>query len=72
LNARSLEPREGDDPDAVLSRVEAAARAGDIAAALAEIEALPEVAREPLADWIDRAEAHRAAQAALQDYLQDA
>ena len=29
--ARSLEPREGDDPDAVLSRAEAAVKAGDVA-----------------------------------------
>ncbi|MEM8823714.1 MAG: hypothetical protein AAGF30_08910, partial [Pseudomonadota bacterium] len=71
LNARSLEPREGDDPDAVLSRAEAAMRGGDVAAALAEIAALPEVARAPLADWIARAEARAAAQAALTDYLQD-
>lgn len=71
LNARSLEPREGDDPDAVLSRAEAAMRAGDVDTALAELDALPDEARAPLADWIARAEARAAAQAALNEYLQD-
>ena len=33
--ARSVEPREGNDPDAVLSRVDAAVKAGDIRGALA-------------------------------------
>ncbi len=67
--ARSLEPRDGDDADAVLSRAEAAIRAGDVATALTEVEALPDDARAELSDWIARAETRRAAQAALQDYL---
>lgn len=52
---RSLTPREGDDPDAVLSRVEAALRSGDLAAALGEAEALPEEGRASLSDWISLA-----------------
>ncbi|MGB3556503.1 MAG: hypothetical protein WBA25_17880, partial [Jannaschia sp.] len=64
-----LEPRDGDDADAVLSRAEAAIRAGDVATALTEVEALPDDARAELSDWIARAETRRAAQAALQDYL---
>ena len=51
LGTRSLEPREGNDPDAVLSRVEAAVRQGDLSAALVEIEALPEAGRAEMADW---------------------
>jgi len=51
LGARSLEPREGDDPDAVLSRAEAAARDGRLIDALAEIEALPKVAKAELSNW---------------------
>ena len=51
LGTRSLEPREGNDPDAVLSRVEAAVRQGDLSAALTEIEALPEAGRAEMADW---------------------
>ncbi|WP_298429594.1 hypothetical protein [uncultured Jannaschia sp.] len=71
FNARSLEPREGDDPDAVLSRAEAAVRAGDLDTALAEIDALPESAQDVLADWTARATARRDARVALDDYLQD-
>ncbi len=58
LGVRSLEPREGNDPDAILSRAEAATRDGRLRDALAEIEALPEVARDELSDWSQRA-AHR-------------
>ena len=42
LGGRSVVPREGDDPDAVLSRVGAAVEAGDLSTALTEIESLPE------------------------------
>ena len=70
LGARSLEPREGDDPDAVLSRAEAAVRDGDLDAALAEIEALPPEARAVLEDWAARARARREAEAALTTYLE--
>jgi hypothetical protein len=55
LGARSLEPREGDDPDAVLSRAEAAVRDGRLQDALAEMEALPEEGRAELSDWAGRA-----------------
>ncbi|PWK61417.1 COG4223 family protein [Roseicyclus mahoneyensis] len=51
IGGRSVEPREGDDPDAVLSRVEAGVRSGDLRAALAELAALPESARSELAAW---------------------
>ncbi|UWQ17772.1 COG4223 family protein [Jannaschia sp. M317] len=68
--ARSLEPREGDDPDAVLSRAEAAVRMGDIDAALAEIETLPPEAQNALSAWTDRARARAGATAALQDYFE--
>ena len=70
LGARSLEPREGDDPDAVLSRAEAAVREGRIADALDEIDALPPAARDPLGDWAERARTHVEARAALADYLE--
>lgn len=49
--ARSLTPREGADPDAVLSRAEAALAAGDLAAALAEIGALPAGGQARMAEW---------------------
>lgn len=56
LGTRSLEPREGDDPDAILSRAEAAVREGRLSDALAEIEALPEVGRVELSYWTGQAQ----------------
>ncbi len=61
LQTRSVTPREGDDPDAVLSRAEAAVRNGDLDAALKEIAALPDVAQAELADWQTDAAARSAA-----------
>jgi hypothetical protein len=61
FEVRSVEPREGDDVDAILSRAEAALRGGDIDSALAELGALPAIAAEKLADWRVRAEARAAA-----------
>ncbi|MGX0878039.1 hypothetical protein ACSSV4_002735 [Roseovarius sp. MBR-154] len=61
LGIRSLEPQEGDDPDAVLSRAEAAVRDGRLGDALAEIETLPEGARAELSDWAAEAERRNAA-----------
>ena len=55
LGARSVAPREGDDPDAVLSRVEAALGEGRVSDALAQADALPDVAKAPLADWMAQA-----------------
>ncbi len=66
LGTRSLEPKQGDDPDAVLSRAEAALKTGDIAAALAEIAALPEAGRTEMAEWVTLAESRLEAVAALQ------
>lgn len=66
LGARSLEPQEGDDPDAILSRVEAATREGRLNDALAEIEALPETGRAELSDWAGQAARRLEAVAAAQ------
>ena len=49
--ARSLTPREGTDPDAVLSRAEAALTAGDLAKTLAEISTLPAEGQAAMAIW---------------------
>ena len=57
LGARSLTPQEGNSADAVLSRAEAAVRNGDLAAALAELSALPEAGQAALSDWMGRASA---------------
>ncbi|MFI0395804.1 mitofilin family membrane protein [Paracoccus jiaweipingae] len=70
--ARSVTPRAGSDADAVLSRAGAAVKAGDIAAALAEIDSLPDSARQAMDGWIGQARRHAAAQAALNDLSSDA
>ena len=75
LGARSVAPREGDDPDAILSRSEAALRSGDLGTAITELTALPEVAQSAMADWQSRAqtrlEAKTAADALVQQLLQE-
>lgn len=57
LGVRSLAPREGNDPDAVLSRAEAALHEGRVADALTELTALPEAGQAALADWAATAQA---------------
>lgn len=52
LGTRSLEPRAGDDPDAILSRAEAALKVGQIAVALQEVAALPEAGQAEMANWV--------------------
>lgn len=64
LGARSVTPREGADPDAVLSRAEAAVRDGRLSDALAEVDSLPEPAQAALQDWRNDANARDAAEAA--------
>lgn len=71
VGARSLTPQAGTDPDAVLSRAEAALNAGDVAAALAELDALPDIAKTALAGWRADADARQAAQAALAALTQE-
>lgn len=63
--ARSLSPREGNDPDAILSRAEAALTGGDLTAALAEIATLPDAAKAAMADWTAEAETRQQAVQAL-------
>ncbi|MEL7106397.1 MAG: hypothetical protein AAGM21_10780 [Pseudomonadota bacterium] len=66
-NARSLEPRDGDGADAVLSRAEAALKSGDLSATLAEIGALGEGPQAALAEWLGPAQARDAAVEAVRD-----
>ncbi|MFK7754640.1 MAG: COG4223 family protein, partial [Sedimentitalea sp.] len=56
LGARSVEPRDGDGADAVLSRIEAAVTSGQLGAALDEITTLPDAAKAALATWSDQAQ----------------
>ncbi len=70
LGARSVTPRAGDDPDAVLSRAEAALTQGNLSDALAELDALPDVAKAPLSGWSAAATARQAALSAADDLAQ--
>ena len=63
--ARSVEPREGSDPDAVLSRADAAVKAGDIAGALEQIGALPQPGQDAMSGWVAQARTWVEANAAL-------
>lgn len=64
FDVRSTAPREGNDADAILSRAEAAVRTGRLSDALAEVSALPEVARAAMSDWLALAETRASAVAA--------
>lgn len=62
--------RVGDDaagaaPEAIVARAEAALDAGDVAKAVNEMKALKSPAGDPARDWLARAEAHLAAQRAI-------
>ena len=65
---RSLEPRDGDDVDAVLSRMEARLETGDLNAVLSEGRALPEAASGSMADWLADVRRLNAALAALDGF----
>ena len=69
LGARSLEPREGNSPDAILSRAEALVGQADIQGALAELGNLPPEGQEPFADWIAPATALHDAKLAAADLV---
>ena len=68
LAVRSLTPQTGVGPDAVLSRAEEALKQDNLAAALAEINTLPQSAVEPeaMAAWLDDAKTSLAAIQAYQ------
>lgn len=57
VDVRPAYPTAGDDPAAVVARIRAALAKGDLKAALAEREALPQGAKDATADWALAAEA---------------
>ena len=65
VKVRHLGETAGDDPQALVSQIEAETRRGDIADALAAFEKLPEAARKAAGDWPTLAHARQAADAAL-------
>ena len=66
VKVRELNETAGDDPQALVSQIEAASRRGDIGAAVAAFDKLPEAARKAAGDWPTLARARDAAEAALQ------
>jgi hypothetical protein len=53
--ARALTPREGNDPDAVLSRIDAGLTGADMQAVVTELAALPAAAQTAMQAWINQA-----------------
>ena len=53
---RSVNPRDGDTADAILSRAQSALRNGRLGETLSEINTLPDVARAELSEWLALAE----------------
>lgn len=70
--ARTLTPHDGADPDAVLSRAEAAAAKGDLPTALKEIAALPPEGLAALSSWQARAQLRLDAEAAVEALMAQA
>ncbi len=66
VRVRDLNETAGDDPQALVSQIEAASRRGDIGTALASFDKLPEAARKAAGDWPTLARARQAADEALQ------
>ncbi|MGI3164142.1 hypothetical protein [Pseudooceanicola sp. 200-1SW] len=66
LGARSLTPQEGSDPDAILSRAEAALKDGDLQTVLVELDGLPEPALLAMGNWMDLARTRAEAEAAAE------
>ncbi|MEM6670991.1 MAG: hypothetical protein AAF661_17425 [Pseudomonadota bacterium] len=56
---------DGLEPEAILSRAEVNIERGDVVGALAELEALPDAAKDGMSTWLARAEARAGAEAAL-------
>lgn len=66
FDVRSVAPKDGASTDAILSRAEAAVRDGRLRDALAEIENLPDVARNALSEWAGAAQARIETLAAIE------
>lgn len=67
FDVRSVEPRDGSDVDAILSRAEAAVRTGRLSDALAELDALPDVVQSAMIGWSRQAQKRVAAVSALNE-----
>ncbi len=72
VRVRPIDEATGDDPVAVVRRIEMRAEQGNIAGALAEIAKLPEGARALTKEWVARVEARNAAVDASRRFAADA
>jgi hypothetical protein len=72
VKVRDLKETPGDDPQALVSQIEASTRRGDIQGALASFDKLPEAARKAAGDWPTLARLRQAADAALQSIREQA
>jgi hypothetical protein len=71
VRIRPVDAPPGDDPSAVLARLEIDAAKADIAAALADLGKLADATRAPAQAWIAKAQARQAALAAARQYAAD-
>ena len=65
VGARSLTPQEGDSTDAVLSRIDAGLKTGDLQSALAEAATLDAAASNAIGPWLGQAQSLQDAKSAL-------
>jgi len=68
VRIRPVDAPPGDDPLAVLSRIENDVAKSDVAAALADLGKLPNPIRAPAQDWISKAQAREGALKAARQY----
>ncbi|MCV2875894.1 hypothetical protein OE810_06435 [Rhodobacteraceae bacterium XHP0102] len=68
IGGRSLAPREGDDPDAVLSRIQGAIDQDNLPLALQELDQLPASAQAVFAQWVAAVNSRLSAMAAYEEY----
>jgi hypothetical protein len=71
VRIRPVDAPPGDDPSALLARIEVDAAKADIAAALADLGKLADATRAPAQAWIAKAQARQAALAAARQYAAD-
>src|SRR3974390_1036698 len=72
VRIRPVDAPPGDDPSALLSRIEIDVAKSDVAAALADLGKIPKAIRAPAQGWISRAQAREAALKAARQYAADA
>ncbi len=68
VGMRSLKMREGDDPDAILSRAEAALKVGNLERAIDLVKTLPDAGVAEMQGWLSSAERRLAVQKALNEF----